>query len=264
LDKTNSRNETTKLKETIMKKTISILAIAGLVLALAPAAQAATLTVDNFSFESPDLIAANPTWPTSGAAPDDWTRVVGGNDFSGIEARDGKAGPTDGAQIMFLDDRGGGADSVLLTSNSIGTGADLKALGDTLTITFDARHGFLDGEESTIDSTVTFEAFVSIGGVKDESDNFSTDLGATSLLRTGAVINTETPGKNMDTFTITVATAGMGNTEEVAINFGSSWVSNNGVRTSVDNVRADVIPEPATMTLLAIGGLALIRRRKRA
>jgi hypothetical protein len=222
-----------------MFKISRIMTVVAMIVAMAATSFGADLTVDNFSFESPDLIAANPTWPTSGAAPDDWTRVVGVGDFSGIEARVGKAGPTDGAQIMFLDDRGGGAASVLLTSNSIGTGADLKALGDTLTITFDARHGFLDGEASTIDSTVTFEAFVSVGGVKDESDNFITDLGATSLLRTGAVILADT-GLNMDTFTITVPTAGMGDTEEVAINFGSSWVSNNGVRTSVDNVTASV------------------------
>ena len=228
-------------------KLTAVLAFAGLVLALAPTAQAATLTVDNFSFEAPLLDQSG--WPTSGATPDGWTRVVGAGDYSGIEARAGKAGPTDGAQIMFLDDRNGGAASVLLTSNSIGTGADLKALGDTLTITFDARHGFLDGEQSTIDSTVTFEAFVSIGGVKDESDNFSTDLGATSLLRTGAVIQGDT-GLNMDTFTITVATAGMGDTEEVAINFGSSWVSDNGVRLSVDNVRASVVRRSPGMLIV--------------
>jgi hypothetical protein len=231
-----------------MKKLITLFAIAGLVLALAPAAQAAPVTVDNFSFESPSQNGG-----TSGVAPTDWARVVGGGDYSGLEARVGKAGPTDGIQIMFLDDRSTWSQnqSVLLVSNSIGTGAELKALGGRLEITFDARHGFLDGEESTIDSTVTFEAFVSVGGVKDESDNFITDLGATSLLRTGAVILADT-GLNMDTFTITVATADMGDTAEVAINFGSSWVSDNGVRTSVDNVTASVTAAPPSGTVFII------------
>jgi hypothetical protein len=232
-----------------MKKTISILAIAGLVLALAPAAQAATLTVDNFSFESPDLIAANPTWPTSGAAPDDWTRVVGVGDFSGIEARVGKAGPTDGAQIMFLDDRGGQAGPVHLRSNPIGTGAELKALGSLLEITFDARKGFLDGEQSADAPTVTFDAYVSIGGVRDTSDDMTTDLGATSLLRTGAVILADT-GLNMDTFTITVPTSGMGDSDAIQINFGYAWVDTNQTRTSVDNVTASVVSGGTPGTLI--------------
>ena len=40
---------------------------------------------------------------------------------------------------------------------------------------------------------------------------------------------------------------------------GTGWTGN---RVSIDNVALSVIPEPATMALLGLGGLALIRRRR--
>jgi hypothetical protein len=228
-----------------MKKLITLFAIAGMFLALAPTAQAATLTVDNFSFESPDQSGDN-----SGAIPTDWTRV-GISDSSGLEGRAAKHGATDGVQVMMLDDRSGGADFVIVTSTSIGTGAALKLLGDTLTITFDARHGAMDGEADATDSTVTFDAFVSIGGVKDLSNNFTTDMGASSLLRKATPIFNDT-GLTMDTFSFTVPTASMGDADAIAINFGQSWTSDNGVRNYVDNVRAEVTALPPAGTVLII------------
>jgi hypothetical protein len=230
-----------------MFKISRIMTVVAMIVAMAATSFGADLTVDNFSFESPDQSGG-----TSGVAPTDWARVVGGGDYSGMEGRVGKAGPTDGVQIMFLDDRStwGPNQSVLLTSNSIGTGAELKALGDLLEITFDARKGFLDGEKDGDAPTVTFDAYVSIGGVRDTSDDMTTDLGAASLLRTGAVILADT-GLNMDTFTITVATAGMGDSDAIQINFGHTWgTAGTGTRTSVDNVRASVVSGATPGTLI--------------
>jgi hypothetical protein len=180
-----------------MKKLITLLAVLGMVLALAPAAQAGTVPVVNGSFEEYigttlgtahttyyeywDILAGNDATidghlqnlggqPTSGPPdPTGWSYVAGGGDNLAHDARWGNwwsswtSGPTDGGVIMIFDDRGNAQDDSMY--QTLGTVAEMKALGGaTLTAQIDVRSAKATGAAS---STEFFAMFFRVGGVGD-------------------------------------------------------------------------------------------------
>ena len=81
-------------------------------------------------------------------------------------------------------------------------------------------------------------------------------------------------GGGSDVFTHTTAAMGGGDKESVDISFtgtiGTDYVltfdnpTHQGRYGAIDNLSFNQVPEPATMSLLALGGLAFLRRRRRA
>jgi hypothetical protein len=159
----------------MLKKTISILAIAGLVLTLAPAAQA-QLSIDNTSFETPDLDGGFP----SATQPTGWTVDLAGKGGNCIEiearwsaeAGDSKAGPTDGDQVVYFDKRNNSYTSSI--EQVVGTVADVG--GTSLSLTFDARFGAYDGEADTEVASTIFKAYIKVNDV--ELATWTSTLGA--------------------------------------------------------------------------------------
>ena len=239
----------------MLKKMILFAAVVGLVLALAPAAQATVITVLNPSFESPDRGG------DTNDNPDNWT--VTEPTSEGVMLRQSSAAPTHGIQIAYFDDRSpwGGANHTHM-SQGIGTGVTVAAYPE-LTLTFDARKGHTGGENGDGPANL-FEAYFTVNGSKTGTA-FSTYCGAASQLRKYADIQADT-GLNMDTFTASMDATGLGAGDAIAIEFFYSWDDDafgSSPRVAVDSVRVDGVPEPATMALLAFGGLGVLLRRKR-
>jgi hypothetical protein len=257
--KPNSRNETTKPQEKIMKKTISILAIAGFILALAPAAQAAFptsgeyrimfLTQSNTDSSSADITTYNDFVQAEADASSVELNGVAVNSLTwnavgstgAVDARDNTStNPnTDGTGVAIYDTLG----NLLFDDN-----ADLWA-GDTVAqsiLKLDGNEGNSRGLSGTLK-----DGTKSIGGDNGYwGDWRGIDTGSGYPNPTGTKYVTES---------ITIG-ASQGTQ-------GGKWIQGNTIGYATSGpvyALSEVIPEPATMSLLAIGGIALIRRRRRA
>jgi hypothetical protein len=247
--KPNSRNEATKLQEKIMKKTISILAIAGFVLALAPAAQA--VIIAHTGFEEPANGASSFTpgvsdteigfsVPSGGNFVVSTTAVItGSQSFRMKTAPLPKGYVLPGVPVTF--------DTVVLSgfsgvvvyvdTNVINSGYEYMDGGPT-SDGGEAYRVFLDLNDGSTTTTVT---------VFDSWE----DIGDLDIVDEGPTL----------TYTYDIPDGTVSATASVF------WAGNSGSEgVDIDNLSFDgtAVPEPATMSLLAIGGLALLRRRRRA
>jgi PEP-CTERM motif-containing protein len=117
------------------------------------------------------------------------------------------------------------------------------AAGDEYLLTFDAAtHGAAGG--TTVIASLIY-------------DNAGTRTTIISEEKTATVGDLE--GVPWDEFTVpfTVPAGASYIGEDIGIQF-----QNTGEWTVVDNVRLDLVPEPATMALLGLGSLTLLRRRR--
>jgi len=217
-----------------MKKMIMFAVVAGLVFALAPAAQAGTIALDNPSFELPDA-------PNTAADPTDWT--VSATGVWTVQVTDGNPA-SDGDQVLELRNEGTGNYGIVSQVVPI---AEVVGFPTTV-MTFDAR---LRGD---LQEGGTFAAYFEVNTVRDTADDFETTTG------TGCVLSTDWAN-----YSVSLDTSGLTLSDEVKVVFHDI----SGPRVAeilmidVDNGGGEAIPEPATMALLAFGGLGLLRRRRR-
>ena len=265
-----------------MKKTLSILAIAGLVLALAPAAQAAPSYVDfvgdasallnlagrdvlaAVNFYDPDRIGdgqrtagviqgvdfddfrinvddtGSPIALSAGAAGATLSTVIAqgsGREFKGDNSADGNTNQT---QI--------GTFSPVSADN---TQAELLAQGGAFyqdNIASDLTFAFGAGLANT-----AVEVQMLGGGVWDKGSQKGILTASVGGVDLGYV---EDQGYNMQLSTFDTTTDGSGNLLIDLTLTGDRYAILAGITVTA-------VPEPATMSLLAIGGLALLRRKRR-
>jgi hypothetical protein len=234
-----------------MKESITLFAVLGLVLALAPAVNAGVIPVANGDFELPALSANTETT----TIPISWTAdaQVGGGNAIMHEGRDGKSYPSPSTnQAMYFDKRPTEGESLihqdLGSITTLGLGSETS-----LDFSFDVRFGAADGEAITEQATTVFRAYWIVNGVIQAGGQYSSDLGTgTRDLRTWVEINADTGG-NFDNKTVSLDPSGVDVNDTLAVGFGYAYLAtgdNYHTRTYVDNVTASVVSGGTPGTLI--------------
>ncbi len=234
-------------KEEKMLRYLAFMMAAALVLCFGGIAQATPVTVGNYSFELPVGTTNYPSLEAQGGtgwtfqSDSNWGHAVNGGVRAGGRA-------TDGVQCGSLASNDAGSAAAWQV-----TGYVIQA-GDVITLTVD-----LAAEYSGNPFSPTY--YYSLAA-SDTAGNPAGPL--TNILKTG--IETTPLTSNFAngmgytiSYTATAADAG----KYLGIQF--SGTNLGGYAYLFDNVRVDVtsVPEPATMSLLGLGGLGLLIRRKR-
>ena len=252
------------------------------VLVLAVSAQAAPVAVLNASFEDPVVVN------NTGGTITSWTSGPQGG-MAGTDSRFMTnapfAAPTDGDQILALGDRrpwGWLGNTVV--SQVIGKAGILSAIGSELEFRFDARAGMGWDWGGGADGAM-FYGYFTVGGAQAGtivSETVGTIYGTSRTLPTWADLALAGAGPRPDTspgfprtrsdymaqYMATLSLIGVDPNADIGIAFQytmptpfPAWTGEN--RLAVDNVRVDATPEPATLALLGLGGIAMLIRRKR-
>jgi hypothetical protein len=240
--KSNSRNETTKLKETIMMKTISILAIAGFILALAPTAQAGIIDIlgggGGITASSDYYQADNP-----GMHMD--TGVIDGNglDVTGIlhsKITAAHTGQWFSASAVVADQW---------------VQFDLGAVYDISSFEVWNEYEGWTQDRGTDAVSITYGTAIT-GALADGTIAPITNPGTLSITKFA-----QAPATNPytgETFTEAFTA------QYIQFNIGTNHGATATGLVGLAEVQFDgtLVPEPATMLLLGLGGLVLRRRRR--
>ncbi len=213
-------------------KTVSIVVVAGLVLALAPLAHANMIA--NGSFETN---GGNNTTPTS------WTHITGGY---GALASTGTITPHDGTWVLHAGASYGDGGYFQDVTTTNGTKYELTFYG----VGWPKDNG-----------TATQYGLVQVGdpGTDAGDDNSLDDSVDNELVdATFAVARYATVA---DWTKLTYQFTATGTTTRIALRNVAAGYKENAV--NLDSVSLVVVPEPATMSLLALGGLGVLARRRR-
>ncbi len=205
--------------------------LAVLVLGLVVVVQAAPVVVDNFSFEQPGTGKIKGWNGEAGADVPGWASDGQAVD-SGVESD--WPGHTDGLWTAFI--MQGDPSIYNLTGHAI-------AAGEVFTLQVDARDNWTDG---TADLMISL--YYDLAGVRNTVASSTFTLDAADVWMTYSL-----------TFAANDTPAAIGNLIGIEIDNVSPSISS---WQGLDNVRLDVIPEPATMLLMGLGATALIRKRK--
>ncbi|MFK7790381.1 MAG: PEP-CTERM sorting domain-containing protein [Phycisphaeraceae bacterium] len=215
---------------------------------LASSAAAAPITVDNFSFETPDV-----TNDQQQGLPSGWTATGTNNINAAMRVRD--TGPLASLPVPEGNQWG----QLQYTNGTIGTGNNIVLSQDTgeviqegftytLTVAIGEQNNQFTGENiARIFLSGSAGGLASPFAIEDDIDP-----GATSTTSVWADFTTS--------FTATAAQAG----QTLVIGLGSGTNFNSGTsNVGIDNVRLDaVVPEPGSLALLGLGGLLIARRRR--
>lgn len=200
---------------------------------IAVAVQATPIAVENFSFEEPgtgkikgwngENAADIPGWASDTAAVD-----------SGVESD--WPGSTEGVYSGFM--MSGDSSAYNLTGYTI-------VAGEIYKLQVDARDNWTDLAAGTADLMLSL--YYDVAGVR------------TTVASRVVAMPTEWMTYSL-LFSADDVPASIGNPigielQNVSAAVGGSWIG-------MDNVRLDVVPEPATMLLLGLGSLVSLRRRK--
>lgn len=225
-----------------MQRSRKLLALAASAIALPLATSAHAQTLGNANFETPDMGNAGGAYSYGAAGPTNGFDLSpagqGGTGFTfgpgsglaaegsdfGVGGVGGGAGTPDGDQVAFIQ----------------GTGSFSQAVG-----------GLVGGEIVTVN-------FLAASRPNAGPSPLQVSLGGTLLTFSGS--QTINPGGSFITYTSDpVTVAGAGST----LTFTGLGQGTADVSSFIDAVSV-TIPEPATLSLLGLGGLALLARRRRA
>jgi hypothetical protein len=221
-----------------MLKTISILAIAGLVLALAPAAQAEFIAGTGFEGLSTEIGFSVPSGGDYKVVNNAYNMETSpGPDFNGVgDPNPGISAPGTPVTFDTVDLSGFSGVEFSVKINIVNaSGYEYTSPGHD---GGEAYRIFLDLNDGTLTNTVTvFDSWVSIGDL----DNVDT-LG-------------------IQTYTFSIPDNTVSATASVFWNGRST--SGEGINVDDLSFTGTAVPEPAMTSLLAIGGLGVLLRRRR-
>ncbi|MCK5000353.1 MAG: PEP-CTERM sorting domain-containing protein [Anaerohalosphaera sp.] len=213
-----------------------------LMMALALSNAAMALTVTNAGFEEPDMSGEDT--PFTWWSPDGWTGVGGVE-----ETRDARYGTLiEGNQVAYINIGGTPGTTASVTSDICG-----QIVADTtytLTIAIAQR---IKADGSAWDSNPDGEIGLLVGGVP---------VGTFTAYEGGSC-----PLGSFTDITYTWTAPGVGDAligQDIQVQMDFTYDEQGATlgwqQAQFDNVR--LIPEPASLSLLALGGLSLIRRKK--
>ena len=262
----------------MFKKTLSIAAVAGMVLALAGSVQASILAVDFDSLTTGAVTASALDGVTTGGT---WTLNTG---VPVQEIQADSAGGTkallSGSKSEDVQSTGPGATVTLSTAYAVSslsagetfhinfvTGSTVKTgwvlepswyvlddLGGTL-----ARMVLDDGTMSVTGgsgSVGLFAATNAVGASWDSDSNYAITVSMT-IDSAGLLSVYVEDADSSGTITKSIGTAAK------ISSLQTTWVPNKGQGVYITDLSMTEVPEPATMSLLVLGGLGVMARRRR-
>jgi hypothetical protein len=241
---------------TMLKQTVFLAAVAGLaVVALAvPAANAESLPVDNPGFEDPVLTDGDWSW----SMDDQGWGYFGNDGYQGswnVTTADFPGEAPEGENVGWAEGEGyhGGFAQVLTDPDAV-----LKA-GMIYTLIVEVGNGL------TSDPFGGYQVQLLAGGTPhtpgDGTDYTGAVTGGTLLAEDDNLLTIPDGTFETSTVTYTYDPAHSGLLGEPLQIRLLAYAASDEVH--FDDVRLDAIPEPATLSMLALGGLALLRRRRK-
>lgn len=231
-----------------MKKQLAALMMPAVL--TAASANAATIFEEDFEAPyNPDVNAAQSTGNTSGATPTDWVRATQGFGAS-------RNGLVDESSGQFTDPTGEQAHAFRYTNSGLTTKEGVigsLTMGLTYTVSFDV---VMDGGRN---DGLPYDADLfawNPGARRDDarSDGFGTILA-------GAAGNASDDGLYTTisfTFTPEVGTHDGLVGRDLTLRFKGATTTAN-----IDNVKVEATPEPGSLALLGLGGVMMLKRRRR-
>ena len=209
-------------------------AVGIVVVGFAATAQAIPISVPNYSFEIPDVDGNNKAFP-GGSNITSWSSSTNASASAHIGCWDSVIPGVTGEQhaMVYI----AGSDDgkwIKLTSSSLGT----TVSGETYTVSAD----FASAATSWQSALVELQLWV--GG-----SNVASVAGTQTGTFTTASVDYYSGTAGQDFY--------------VQVLFTGAGGSTNPNKAAVDNVQASVTPEPAAMSLLALGAVGLLARRRR-